>query len=249
MCGHCFVPPLQRSCCYRLSPFASSTLQVPLQEGQALPAPEGVLPALRRQAEGDRAIMDAGTRAFVSYIRAYKEHQCRCAVSKPFYLFFQSNAGTPKGEQEECRRRATERGRRATKVSAGVRSGASSPHFSGLDHTASVSYPLPRFIFRLQDLQLGPLAMSFALLRCVLAPRVVPRSLTALVADAVTAVAMMLALAPSPASRGPLDAGHVTALVLAPAADSSTAPTTGYPACPRSSAWARRRWRALSPPW
>ena len=40
--------------------------------------PEGVAAALRAAAEGDREFMDKGIRAFVSYVRAYREHQCRC---------------------------------------------------------------------------------------------------------------------------------------------------------------------------
>jgi ATP-dependent RNA helicase DDX55/SPB4 len=35
------------------------------------------LDALRREAEGDRLVAEAGARAFVSYVRAYKEHHCR----------------------------------------------------------------------------------------------------------------------------------------------------------------------------
>jgi ATP-dependent RNA helicase DDX55/SPB4 len=37
----------------------------------------GALGMLRKAAESDRALMEAGTKAFVSYIRAYKEHHCR----------------------------------------------------------------------------------------------------------------------------------------------------------------------------
>lgn len=32
---------------------------------------------LRRESEGDRQVMEAGIKAFVSYVRAYKEHQCK----------------------------------------------------------------------------------------------------------------------------------------------------------------------------
>ena len=41
-------------------------------------APGGLpdpLPALRRCAEADREVMEKGTRAFVSYVRGYREHQ------------------------------------------------------------------------------------------------------------------------------------------------------------------------------
>ena len=63
--------------------------RVPLCEAEALPselaladgaqgdaAASAVLAAARREAEGDRLVMEAGTKAFVSYVRAYKEHQC-----------------------------------------------------------------------------------------------------------------------------------------------------------------------------
>jgi ATP-dependent RNA helicase DDX55/SPB4 len=54
--------------------------QVPLREAPAFAAaPEladlSQLP--RRAAEADREVMEKGTRAFVSYVRGYKEHQCR----------------------------------------------------------------------------------------------------------------------------------------------------------------------------
>ena len=44
----------------------------------ALPAAvDDVLSMLRKESESDRAVMEAGTKAFVSYIRAYKEHHCK----------------------------------------------------------------------------------------------------------------------------------------------------------------------------
>ena len=56
----------------------------PLAEGllsRALDAadlqPEAVAGKLRAAAESDREFMDKGIRAFVSYVRAYREHQCR----------------------------------------------------------------------------------------------------------------------------------------------------------------------------
>lgn len=59
---------------------ASACRQVPLREAAAFAvAPEladlSSLP--RRAAEADREVMEKGTRAFVSYVRGYKEHQCR----------------------------------------------------------------------------------------------------------------------------------------------------------------------------
>jgi ATP-dependent RNA helicase DDX55/SPB4 len=38
---------------------------------------KNALTFLRRESELDRAVMEAGTKAFVSYIRAYKEHHCK----------------------------------------------------------------------------------------------------------------------------------------------------------------------------
>jgi ATP-dependent RNA helicase DDX55/SPB4 len=42
--------------------------------GQGL---NSALTFLRKESESDRAVMEAGTKAFVSYIRAYKEHHCK----------------------------------------------------------------------------------------------------------------------------------------------------------------------------
>jgi ATP-dependent RNA helicase DDX55/SPB4 len=39
-------------------------------------AASAVLAAARRESEADRLVMESGTKAFVSYVRAYKEHQC-----------------------------------------------------------------------------------------------------------------------------------------------------------------------------
>jgi len=38
---------------------------------------KNALTFLRKESESDRAVMEAGTKAFVSYIRAYKEHHCK----------------------------------------------------------------------------------------------------------------------------------------------------------------------------
>ena len=44
---------------------------------EGLPDP---LPKVKRAAEQDRNIMEKGTRAFVSYVRGYREHQVRAAA-------------------------------------------------------------------------------------------------------------------------------------------------------------------------
>jgi Domain of unknown function (DUF4217) len=71
----------RKSCRHNVrSPPASAFRQVPLREAPAFAAtPElADLPHLpRRAAESDREVMEKGTRAFVSYVRGYKEHQCR----------------------------------------------------------------------------------------------------------------------------------------------------------------------------
>jgi ATP-dependent RNA helicase DDX55/SPB4 len=61
--------------------------QVPMAEqaaAQGLPDP---LPALRRAAERDREVMERGVRAFVSYVRGYREHQVRFMGVFPKTLF------------------------------------------------------------------------------------------------------------------------------------------------------------------
>lgn len=50
---------------------------VPLRECAPFDAPAGVPEATRRLSESDRDIMEKGTRAFVSYVRGYKEHECK----------------------------------------------------------------------------------------------------------------------------------------------------------------------------
>jgi hypothetical protein len=50
-----------------------------VEEALAEGAPETAGP-LRALGEGDRDVMERATRAFVSYVRGYKEHQVRCAV-------------------------------------------------------------------------------------------------------------------------------------------------------------------------
>lgn len=53
-------------------------LQIPLTEASESGGPvQDFGPYLRRLAEGDRDVLEKGIRAFVSYIRGYKEHQCR----------------------------------------------------------------------------------------------------------------------------------------------------------------------------
>lgn len=51
--------------------------KVPLAEREAAPQRKGVMEAIRQLAETDRDILEKGLRAFVSFIRGYKEHQCR----------------------------------------------------------------------------------------------------------------------------------------------------------------------------
>lgn len=49
--------------------------QVPMVEEAAAQNPPEVLQLVRRAAEADREVMEKGTRAFVSYVRGYREHQ------------------------------------------------------------------------------------------------------------------------------------------------------------------------------
>ncbi|XP_047328111.1 DEAD-box ATP-dependent RNA helicase 18 [Impatiens glandulifera] len=49
--------------------------RVPLEERKYIEAPD-VVPQIRSAAKKDRDVMEKGLRAFVSYIRAYKEHHC-----------------------------------------------------------------------------------------------------------------------------------------------------------------------------
>lgn len=51
--------------------------QVPVTEAAASPPREGVMDAIRSAAEADRDVLEKGLRAFVSFIRGYKEHHCR----------------------------------------------------------------------------------------------------------------------------------------------------------------------------
>lgn len=53
--------------------------QVPLQLGALQQGAEvaSILAAVRQEAETDREVMEKGTRAFVSYVRGYKEHHCK----------------------------------------------------------------------------------------------------------------------------------------------------------------------------
>ncbi|XP_020081970.1 DEAD-box ATP-dependent RNA helicase 18 isoform X1 [Ananas comosus] len=50
--------------------------RVPLKERQCLDNAEDIVPQIRAAAKEDRDVMEKGLKAFVSYIRAYKEHQC-----------------------------------------------------------------------------------------------------------------------------------------------------------------------------
>ncbi|KAL6765995.1 DEAD-domain-containing protein [Haematococcus lacustris] len=51
--------------------------KVPLSEVQPLEGAAPLLQLLRQEAETDREVMEAGSRAFVSYVRGYKEHHCK----------------------------------------------------------------------------------------------------------------------------------------------------------------------------
>lgn len=52
--------------------------KIPLTPMECVPdVPTELLTEVRRVAESDRDVMEKGTRAFVSYVRGYKEHQCR----------------------------------------------------------------------------------------------------------------------------------------------------------------------------
>ncbi|RYQ83653.1 hypothetical protein Ahy_B10g102410 isoform E [Arachis hypogaea] len=50
--------------------------RVPLQERKCSDNAPDVVPQIRSAAKKDRDVMEKGVRAFVSYIRAYKEHHC-----------------------------------------------------------------------------------------------------------------------------------------------------------------------------
>ncbi|XP_031473240.1 DEAD-box ATP-dependent RNA helicase 18 [Nymphaea colorata] len=50
--------------------------RVPLEERKCSAAALDVVPQIREAARKDRDVMEKGLKAFVSYIRAYKEHQC-----------------------------------------------------------------------------------------------------------------------------------------------------------------------------
>lgn len=51
--------------------------KVPLEEGECVADVAGLAPRLRKEAEADREVMETAARAFVSYVRGYKEHRCR----------------------------------------------------------------------------------------------------------------------------------------------------------------------------
>lgn len=50
--------------------------RVPLEERKSFDEASDVVPEIRSAAKKDRDVMEKGLRAFVSYIRAYKEHHC-----------------------------------------------------------------------------------------------------------------------------------------------------------------------------
>ena len=51
--------------------------RVPLEPLAPYAAPADPLPDMRKAAAADRDVLEKGTRAFVSFVRAYKEHHCR----------------------------------------------------------------------------------------------------------------------------------------------------------------------------
>ncbi|PSC74559.1 DEAD-box ATP-dependent RNA helicase 18 isoform A [Micractinium conductrix] len=51
--------------------------KIPLQQAPLSQQLPDLQSALQRQSETDRLVMEAGTKAFVSYVRAYKEHHCK----------------------------------------------------------------------------------------------------------------------------------------------------------------------------
>ncbi|KAK9831778.1 hypothetical protein WJX74_008946 [Apatococcus lobatus] len=51
--------------------------KVPMQQAQSYAVDPSLLAQLRRAAEEDRDIMEKGVKAFVSYVRGYREHHCR----------------------------------------------------------------------------------------------------------------------------------------------------------------------------
>jgi hypothetical protein len=74
-------PPIGLKARMCLSVAFTWSLQVPLREVPAFATNTSELADLpdlpRRASESDREVMEKGTRAFVSYVRGYKEHQCR----------------------------------------------------------------------------------------------------------------------------------------------------------------------------
>lgn len=52
-------------------------VQVPMKEQALAECKDTVHEALRKLSEQDRDVMEKGIKAFVSFVRAYKEHQCK----------------------------------------------------------------------------------------------------------------------------------------------------------------------------
>ncbi len=59
------------------APLSAVVVQVPVAEAAASPPRQGTMDAIRSAAEGDRDVLEKGVRAFVSFVRGYKEHHCR----------------------------------------------------------------------------------------------------------------------------------------------------------------------------
>ncbi|XP_059666792.1 DEAD-box ATP-dependent RNA helicase 18 isoform X2 [Cornus florida] len=55
--------------------------RVPLEERKCSDSASDIVPLIRGVAKRDRDVMEKGKRAFVSYIRAYKEHRCNYILS------------------------------------------------------------------------------------------------------------------------------------------------------------------------
>ena len=54
-----------------------SLMQIPIEENQAEQAVPDLMPALRALSLQDRDVLEKGIKAFVSYVRGYKEHHCK----------------------------------------------------------------------------------------------------------------------------------------------------------------------------
>ena len=60
-----------------MSSYQHVALQVPMKKEPLSVADQEVQTTFRRLSEQDRDVMEKAVKAFVSFVRAYKEHQCR----------------------------------------------------------------------------------------------------------------------------------------------------------------------------